>query len=357
MLSQNDDKKDIFFNSREYVYSAVINEHNDTMGLIDTIKSSEYKNQQVHYYTRIRRNNGCIGLYETEALKKWIDRNPIDPITRQNISFQKPRVDAKLSWMKKFDTMKTSDITSAFKQKILNDYITNPIENREAARAFVDISTFYDCGFVHKNLSFKNTNKTAGNGWLLRMSSKHGSDDLEKNTQIVVFSTGTIQKRLVEVDGMGFIYYNGNDIYDPLKCINSVHLCLIDAIEANLGVIPFKSIVIPVHLDFHNSNKKKILLLYRDLILYISSFLDDESCISFLLINKQIYGDLIKQIPLRKQAVELKKDIATYKATLRYINWESNDFHSIAFNYQHAVENIQKREDMLVQIQEKLFGQ
>ncbi len=236
---------DISFNSNENAYSSLIIQNHDTMGLIDTIDAAEYKNQQVHYYTRIRRPNGCIGLYETEALKTWIDQNPIDPLTRQNIYFQKPRVDAKLSWMKKFNIIKTSDVTSEFKQKILRNYIDNPTENKEEARAFVDISTFFDYGLIHKDLTFENTINTVGKGWLLRVSSKHNSDDLKKNTQVVVFSTGKIQARLVEVDGMGFIYYNGNDISDPLIYKTSVYTCLIDAIMAKIGDIEFKSIVIP----------------------------------------------------------------------------------------------------------------
>lgn len=243
MISQP--KENISFSSREYMYSAVIEEHKNTFGLIDIIDPDEYQNQKVHYYTRIRRSNGSVGIYETEALNKWIEQNPVDPITRENIFFQKQRIASKLSWMQKFDTMKTSDIDSTFKNKILKAYLENPIENKEAARAFVDISTFYNCGFVHKDLTVENTKNAAKNGWLLRVSSKHGSVELKKNTQVIVFSTSKIQQRLVEVDGMGFIYYRGSDMSEPLIYKNSVYSCLIDAIQAKLGNIPFNSIVIP----------------------------------------------------------------------------------------------------------------
>lgn len=241
----NSQKDENIFCSRENMYSVVVEEHKNLFGLVDTFDPEEYKKLPVHYLIRIRRPNGTVSLYETHALKKWLDQNPTDPITRENISFQKKRVIEKLSWMQKFDTMKNSDVTSTFKKKLLKDYIDNPIQNREAARAFVDISTFYDCGFVYENLTVENTKETAGNGWLLRVSSKHRSNDLKKNTQVVVFSTGKIQQRLLEVDGMGFIYYNGKDISDPLLYKNSVYPCLIDAIEAKLGIIPFNSIVIP----------------------------------------------------------------------------------------------------------------
>lgn len=247
--------KNISFKSRENMYSSIIEEYEGTFGLLDTIDSKEYKNQQVHYYIRIRLFNGNIALYETHGLKRWLDQNSTDPITRENILFQKPRVIAKLSWMQKFNTMVNSDITPTFKKNILKAYINDPIKNKEAARAFVDISTFYDCGYVHKDLTVYNTKEVAKDGWLLRVSSKHNSKELKKNTQVVVFSTGKIQKRLVEVDGMGFIYYNGNNISEPLEYKNIVYPCLIDAIIAKLGIIQFNSIVIPKIIENNNNNK------------------------------------------------------------------------------------------------------
>ena len=68
------------------MYGTVLKENHNTMGLIDMIDKEEVKNEHPHYYTRIRRSNGRIGLYETEGLADWFKHQKTDPLTREDIS-------------------------------------------------------------------------------------------------------------------------------------------------------------------------------------------------------------------------------------------------------------------------------
>lgn len=224
------------FETRENGYMMCVQEHDGSMGLLDVIDHKEYENEGVHYYIRIRRSNGTIGLYETNALYTWVvDNNGTDPLTRENIWYQKQRLKSKKLWNNLYGNMKTSDITSEFKQQCLTDYLNDPDDEniREKARAFVDIATFQDYGLIHQNMSFEETKKytETHTGWLLRISSVHGTDVLNKNTRVVVFATRSLQQRFQETDGMGYIMLGGSVIGDPMGYTTSVKVSLIDLIE------------------------------------------------------------------------------------------------------------------------------
>lgn len=235
------------FNTRESMYMRVLEENDNTMGILEEIKVEKYDEKTVHYYTRVRRSNGIVGIYETEALNSWLNINSVDPNTRDNIYYMKPRIKQKLEWMKKYSYLKNSDITQEFKNKILMDYLSDieSHEKLELARAFVDISTFRSLNLIHLNLNAKNTTDKTGNGWLLRISSLHKTENLKSNTQVVVISRGKYQQRLVEVDGMGFIFYNGSVVGDPFEFKDRVYICLIDAILYFIKNIKINKIIKP----------------------------------------------------------------------------------------------------------------
>jgi hypothetical protein len=226
----------MLFDTRENGYLTCIQDHDGSMGLLDVIDHKEYENEGVHYYIRIRRSNGTIGLYETDALYTWvIDNNGTDPLTRENIWYQKSRLIAKKLWRTLYCDMKTSDITVEFKQQCLTDYLNNTGDENitQKARAFVDIATFESSGFIHQNMSFSETTKYTESrpGWLLRMSSVHGTNVLNTNTRVVVFASRGFQQRFQETDGMGYIILGGSAIGDPMGYTNNVNVSLIDLIE------------------------------------------------------------------------------------------------------------------------------
>lgn len=224
------------FDSRENAYTALVLDNDGTMGLEDVINHTQYKNNGVHHYIRIRRSNGTIGLYETNSIYKWvIISNGKDPITREDLWYQKSRIRDKKKWFDLFIKMKTSDITIEFKQRVLMDYLNNPTDIiiREKARSFIDIATFEHMGLIHKNLSFSQTNEffrqPNRSGWMLRMSSKHKSAPV--NSHIAVFASSGIQQRFQETDGLGYIRLSGSVIGDPMSIKQYTHTCLIDILE------------------------------------------------------------------------------------------------------------------------------
>lgn len=232
--------KYIGFDSRENMYINSITENDGTMGLCDVIDHKEYKKESAHHYIRIRRSNGTIGIYESDALYTWvIEHNGRDPITRDDLSHQHNRIRAKKRWYDLFKEIKTFDITIEFKQKILLDYLkdsSNP-ELTEKARAFVDIATFDSLGLIHKDLDINSTSKflRINKGkWLMRMSSKHCSVDLNINTRIVVIACYEYQQRVQETDGLGYIALSGYEIGDPMTLKNKAFPCLIDILEKKL---------------------------------------------------------------------------------------------------------------------------
>lgn len=245
------DKEDpALWHSREFLYRGIISENHGTTGLVDTIDSAVYANKSVHSYTRIRRPNGCVGVYETGALMKWAEINPVDPQTREDISFQIPRIKQKMEWSAKYSHLKAGDITSEFKMSILRKHILNPgdRETTELARAFVDLATFDLCGYIHKDLKLEDTMKVAGNGWLLRKSSLHGSSRLKKNTRVAVLATGEYMVRIVEADGMGVLFYSGDQVVEPLELKKTtVFVCLIDAIKSFVSTK--RDLIVPIKLE------------------------------------------------------------------------------------------------------------
>lgn len=236
------------FTTRETGYSMCVDENDGSMGILDVIDKEESKDLPVHYYTRIRCSNGCTNLYETEALFQWIIHNPIDPQTRENIFFQKERISQKIKWLNMFNNMKSLDINTNKKVEFLKNYLQNSSVKltRENARAFVDISTFFEASLIHKDITPKQGKELAGdNKWLLRVSRKHGSVDLAKNIQVVVFVSKKSHVRVAEVDGMGYIIYNGDDLGDPFMYKNKVFTCLIDVLELLTLKLGIEKIVKP----------------------------------------------------------------------------------------------------------------
>lgn len=225
------------FDSRENMYTSVIMENDGTMGLADVIDYKEYKNETVHHYIRIRRLNGTIGIYETDALYTWvIEHKGKDPITREDLSHQHNRIRDKKRWRDLYREMKTSDITLEFKQQVLDDYLEDAgnTEVTEKARAFVDIATFDSMGLIHKDLNIDDTIKLVSTNrgrWLMRMSSKHGSADLNINTRIAVIACHGYQQRFQETDGLGYIPLLGYNIGDPMERKHNTFSCLIDLLE------------------------------------------------------------------------------------------------------------------------------
>ena len=242
------------FETRENGYTMCVQYHDGSMGLMDVIDHKEYENEGVHYYIRIRRSNGTIGLYETNALYTWvIENNGTDPLTRDDIWYQKSRIKSKKLWKTLYGNMKISDLTSDFKKQCLMDYLNNPDDNdiKEKARAFVDIATFELSGLIHTDMSFTQTTEymSTRTGWILRVSSVHGTDVLKKNTRVVVFATRGFQQRFQETDGMGYIMLGGSVIGDPMGYTGSVQVSLIDLIEygCNRKNVKVQDIIKPVY--------------------------------------------------------------------------------------------------------------
>lgn len=224
------------FETRENMYMQCVQDHDGTMGRLDVIEQKEYKNESVHHYIRIRRSNGTIGLYETDGLYTWvIENNGTDPLTREDLWYQRHRLESKKLWKKLYSGLKTSDITAEFKQQCLTDYLQNPddVDIKEKARAFVDIATFELGGLVHKGMTFNETSEFLKNtnGWMLRISSIHKTVQVKKNTQIIVFCCGGYQQRFQETDGMGYMLLSGSVVGNPMTSCHKVEVSLIDLIE------------------------------------------------------------------------------------------------------------------------------
>lgn len=228
------------FRQTSSLYANIVESNDGTMGLIDEISSAEYPKQVPHSSVRIRRLNGVVGLYETSALLEWMDKNPIDPLTRADISKQLPRIKEKIKWTNMFKDLKNEDITPEFRKQALMDYMSDIKDDskKEKARAFADMESYHSAGYL-SNLTYHQTTVALAcntDKYILRKSSLHDSKILPKNTGIMVVGIVGEQKRLAEVDGFGFIFYKGSDIVEPMFISDrDIHICLVDAIESHVN--------------------------------------------------------------------------------------------------------------------------
>ena len=215
-------------------------------------QQKEYK-KNMHYYITIRRPNGTLCVYETNALYSWvIDKHNNDPITDENLWYQTDRIRDKNKWLTLYKNIEISNITE-FTQQILIDYLNNPnkIELLEKARAFVGIETFYSLGLIHKHMSTKKTRSYTSsrqNQWMLRVSSNGTNCNRTtcSNSQVVVFAYNNKYTRLQETDGAGCISLSGYDT-DPMNYKCTMKSCFIDLLLETCNKIHFniQNIIIP----------------------------------------------------------------------------------------------------------------
>jgi hypothetical protein len=133
-------------------------------------------------------------MFDYDGVDTVLGKFSLNPVKKER------RAQCKLSLMKKFHSFTVGDLTNA--RKII--YLADPknMDKKELYRSFVGINAFESAGYIHKDLKYVDTAGRAVRGWLLRISSKHGSLELKRN---------------LRVDGMGVIIYNGDDLGDPMR--------------------------------------------------------------------------------------------------------------------------------------------
>jgi len=241
------------FAPTESLYTQIIHEEakNGGFDLIDQVDVELYNTLPFHSIARLRKGSKHISLYRTDAILEWLKDHDTHPETRAKLSVAPRRIFAKQHWSKLFSTIKLQHVTPLFKQQALIEYINTPANfiNKERARAFVDLSTLHELGFIH-NLDFTETvavfavqEKPCA---LFRTSSLHGTKE-EEQCVVFVFAFGwkndpCVQIRLLYMPGSGVYIMRGSRIPSDLSeqnmteyFVHTSFLSLVDAIECVLA--------------------------------------------------------------------------------------------------------------------------
>ena len=242
------DEKDVStgaFQTSESSYATISCEHAGEFNLRDDINAEEMKTQSKGSIIRIRRL-GTDALYpwDGEMFVEWFANKPIDPETREDLSYLARRVAFKKECIQPFKDITFNMITTPFKkalwerarwlisEKLLREWTREEALEFLKACNFVDIQTLEACKIVHKgsNMNFDKAKKVLKDAeqmsWLMRLSSQHKRTMPNSDVVCLAFKTMKVveqeetgfelyipcvsQYRMVHVHGVGWYNCDGN---------------------------------------------------------------------------------------------------------------------------------------------------
>lgn len=219
------------FSSSKGEYASLSKERKGEFDLNDYIEPEKYEQDSFHNVIRIRyHTNDKLFPFHAPTFITWFYKSPFNPLTREPLSYLRDRIKFKERCMKSFADRKTSDITPAYLDDLIERFGAFAFEQFKniqdekyylECEAFLDLATFESHGYVwtSDNMDYQKTQFVLGDekippgSWLLRKSSQH--HNLMPNAEMVVIaykreSGKVVQIRLVNVYGVGWYSCDGN---------------------------------------------------------------------------------------------------------------------------------------------------